>query len=136
VAQVRDELLRILKGRLGVKVMTPKDIQDEIMEAVAPFGPRTIQDFWKERSKMLHAGSYGMEPAFSEYSDEAWMWQRIKVKCPGCGREFAALGSPYTVRRSHRSGLDMTDSWSVNEVYQAHCVECGTDFTFGAHLYC
>ena len=58
--------------------------------------------------------------------------RKIRVTCPGCQREFAALRSKYT-KKIKNFTID-TDGKMQAVEFKSFCLKCETTFTF--KLYC
>ena len=78
------------------------------------------------------AGNYDNEDCFN-FDTDAFDKRKLKVKCPCCGRWFAALCSKFT-QCKHGGWRWVGDSHKepYND-FTTHCRKCGNDFKFTAY---
>lgn len=78
---------------------------------------------------MTHLEDFDLDEYWNDETDTVDLRQ-IKVTCRGCGRQFAALLSPYT--REEWSGWEWV-GFSHREPVTRHktrCRKCNTEFSF------
>ena len=76
---------------------------------------------------MKFAGWYQDDIAYNPETD-CMDLRKVKIECPGCGREFAALLSKHTKPIRHFS-IDSDGEMPAVEM-KSYCIDCETEFTF------
>ena len=77
--------------------------------------------------KIKFAGWYRDGIAYNPETDCMGL-RKVKIECPECGREFAALLSKYTTPIRCFTVDSDGEQWAAE--MKSYCVNCETEFTF------